>query len=443
MKFDFFIKNVHFKFAVHGKGNVRLIFNGKRIKNFRISKNIKKINTVQIIFSKENPADVKSFAVLERVDINGFNCVEKFKTLSYKIDRSKHNVKNAIINNNLYFGYVGSMTFQLEHTNDLLSQAAWILANNEFNPVKWPKKGNNFQIKDLETVSSNAKFMFTGVHNLQIQKIQNAFENKTIKELRKPLKLTESRLQLENWMKKSKRFKLRNLEKFKNFTLTLGVHESLQSFINRATTLHIPGKSFEGNGEMLEQKNIKVLGLNENKFYPASSVLLEIPAPWYNTKKLLELIDKAKKQKCKIAVDATWLCMSNEKIDIDLNDVDEFYFSMNKAWPLGDDLRPGFRWSRDKINDASTFSTVNCSYPKLGFQIFFDLIKKFSIDWVYNSYRKDAKTLIKTFDLENTNILWFAKNKQKNQKNTIGPHYDLDEFVSLVNLLKFKNKYFW
>ena len=66
MKFDFFIQNINFKFAVHGKSNVRLIFNGKSIKNFRISKNIKKINTVQIIFSKENPADVKSAAQRQR-----------------------------------------------------------------------------------------------------------------------------------------------------------------------------------------------------------------------------------------------------------------------------------------------------------------------------------------------------------------------------------------
>ena len=50
----------------------------------------------------------------------------------------------------------------------------------------------------------------------------------------------------------------------------------------------------------------------------------------------------------KIALDLTWLPISNEKIHLDLDGIDQIFFSMNKTWPI-DDLRPAYRWSRNKI----------------------------------------------------------------------------------------------
>jgi hypothetical protein len=443
MNFDFFIQDINFKFDIRGKGDIKLFFNGTHVDNCHVTKNIKENNVVEIMFSKDDPSDVDSYAILEQVFINGFDCVDRFKEIEYHIDKSKHTIADNVIPNNLYFGYIGRMTFTLEHKNDQLSKAAWKLADKEFEYVKWPMRGNNFRQKDFDTVLRDARFMFVGVHNLKIDAITDLYEKKLVKDLIEPIGISTSRTKLEKWLNNGCRFKLRNLDKFDHFTLSTGVHESLQSFIYRSDNLFVTKKNFEGNGEMFEGKTIKVFDLLNDEIIPESSVIIEIPSPWYNTKKLISFIEKAKKQKCRIAIDATWLSMTNERIDLDLKNVDEFYFSMNKAWPI-DNFRPSFRWSKEYVHDAQTFATLNCSYPKMGFQIFFQLMEHFDVDWTYNYFKDDADEICSTFDLKKTNILWFTKKQNRSEtKKYVGKHYHLEEFVSLVKLLQYKNKYFW
>ena len=444
MKCNFPITEINFKFNTFGTGEITVQINKQCIKDFPISgDSLRTKNTIDISFSKRDPSDQESYATLDRFTINGKDFTSDLKVVEYDVDPSKHPEADPTIKSNLYFGYIGKISFELEQDDTLLTKAAWELADKEFEYVKWPMKGDTFRTKDFDTMHRDARFMFVGVHNLKINPITDLYENKTLKELREPIDISTSRIKLEKWLDASSRFKLHNLNTFSHFTLSTGVQESLQSFIFRADNLFVTKKNFEGNGEMLEGKTVKVFDLLTEKIIPQSSVIIEIPAPWYDTKKLMSFIKTAKRQKCKIAIDATWLPVTNEPIDLDLTNVDEFYFSMNKAWPV-DNFRPAFRWSREYVHDAQTFATLNCTYPKAGFQIFFQLIDQVEVDWTYNYFKDHANELCKTFNLEKTNILWFTKRQDKiNIKKHIREHYHLEEFVSLVKLLQHKKKYFW
>jgi len=444
MKCNFTIEEVNFIFETFGSAEINIKINGKEVNDFLIpGQYFKSSNSINISLSKLDPSDEKSYATLDGFIINGKDFKDQIKTEQYIIDTSRHQVKDEKIENNLYFGYIGSLTFELQQDNSLLSKAAWTIADKEFKPVKWPLKGNNFREKNFDTIQRDARFMFAGAHGIHTPEIKNEFDNLQLKNLIEPIDIETKRTELEQWINRSARVSLENMDKFSHFSLSTGVHESLQSFVNRADRLFVTNKKFEGIGEITKGTKTKLFDLLSEEIIPGSSVLVEIPAPWYETQKLSKLIKKAKEKNCQVAIDATWIPMANEEIQIDLTNVDEFYFSMNKAWPI-DSLRPAFRWSKEHIHDAQTFATTNCTYAKVGFQVFFRLLEKFPFDMTYDLYKNDTEQLCRLFDLEHTNVLWFTKRKNDPvKKKLISEHYDLEEFVSLVKLLQYKNKYFW
>ena len=72
------------------------------------------------------------------------------------------------------------------------------------------------------------------------------------------------------------------------------------------------------------------------------------------------------------------------------------------------------------------------------------LSKQFGFDYTYDYYVEDADEICDTFALDQTSVLWFTTRIDKIPTTKyIGEHYELEEFVSLVNLLEYKGKYFW
>jgi len=138
------------------------------------------------------------------------------------------------------------------------------------------------------------------------------------------------------------------------------------------------------------------------------------------------------------------LPVSNDTIDLDLNDVDQIFFSMNKTWPI-QDFRPAFRWSKTRINDAQTLQWDHCTYPKISANVFMNLTRSYELDYVYKKYKSIAVNLMSRFNLHPTSVLWFTLHEDVNHnaKNPIWPYYYLDDFVCLRKLFDFHGKYFW
>ena len=131
-------------------------------------------------------------------------------------------------------------------------------------------------------------------------------------------------------------------------------------------------------------------------------------------------------------------------INLDLSGIDQIFFSMNKTWPIHD-LRPAFRWSRNKINDKQTFESKWGNYAKVPPNVFLQLIDQFPFDYVYERYNKDTISLCETFDLDRTSVLWFCKHESitHDENEHISRYYYLDDFVCTRKLLEYKDKYFW
>ena len=444
MKFDFPIESVEYEFDLQGDCKIDITINGRVVTGNVIHGHLLKgHNVLKINFTKSDPTDTDSYATLKQFKVNDGDFLDQVKSIQYRVDQTKHNDANDKIENNLYFGYIGSMEVILEQTNDPLRRAAWTIADKEFEYTKWPIKGNKHRSKNFETIFRDAKFMYTGSMPPKSKAITSVVNETKLADLRGLLpKDIESKLW--EWISKSKRVKM-NGEPFKHFTFATGVSDSLESFTRKSKQIiMMPEKMYHIHGEIFDDPNLIRLDPFQKPIPLYADVLLEYPSPWYTNDELDKVIKLAKDKKAKIALDLTWLPVATDEINLDLNGIDQIFFSMNKAWPIHD-LRPAFRWSRERINDRQTFDYEIGMYPKTSANVFLKLIDRFSFDHVYETVKDARSEIMKTFKLEPTSVLWFTKHPSAihDEKGHISQHYFLDEFVCIQKLLDFKDKYFW
>ena len=444
MKFDFPIESVEYEFELKGDCKIDITINERAVTGNVIHGHLLKgHNVLKINFTKADPTDTDSYATLTQFKVNDGDFLDQVKAIQYKVDQNKHHNADGMINNNLYFGYIGSMEIILEHTNDPLRRAAWTIADKEFEYTKWPIKGNKHRNKHFETIFRDAKFMYTGSMPPKSKEITNVVNETKLADLRGLLpKDIESKLW--DWISKSQRVKM-NGEPFKHLTFSNGVSDSLESFVRKSNQiLMIPEKMYHIHGEIFDYPNLVKLDPFERSIPLYADVLLEYPSPWYTNDELDNVIKLAKEKKAKIALDLTWLPVATDEIQLDLNGIDQIFFSMNKAWPIHD-LRPAFRWSRERINDRQTFDYEIGMYPKTSANMFVKLIDKFSFDHIYETVKDARLEIMKTFKLEPTSVLWFTKHEsaKHDEEGHISKHYFLDEFVCIQKLLDFKGKYWW
>ena len=107
MDLEFPLYKFRLDITKHRSAEVQLIFNGQLIDGYEVYENqIQKTNTVEIKFTKPDAGDEKSYAVIDKVELNGFDFTDDFKALPYYIDRSMHDHPQEFIPNNLYLGYI-------------------------------------------------------------------------------------------------------------------------------------------------------------------------------------------------------------------------------------------------------------------------------------------------------------------------------------------------
>ena len=443
IKIDFPIKDIKFGFNIVGQSFLMCTWNGEVVPDGKITADkIKDKNILSISFAKIDPADEESFATLQYFLINDGSFKNQIETQQITVDKIKHPDAQETSQFNGYFGYVSRLDVTITQDTSLLKQAAWIIADNEFEYIKWPFKGNKHRAKTFDNIHRDAKFMYTGCtppHNKQISDIVH---DTKISELLFVGK--DDKEKIEKWIADSNRIKLKGLEFFDNFTMSTGVSDSLHSFVKNSRVIQMPSKMYYMHGELFADTELIRLDPFEKPIALNANVLLEYPSPWYTNIELDKIIQLAKDKNAKIALDLTWLPVSNEKINLDLNGIDQIFFSMNKIWPIAD-LRPAYRWSRNKINDRQTFDYETGMYEKVSANMFTKLIEHFSLDYVYENNKTEVEDINKTFNLDATPVLWFAQHDSAvhDTQGHISKHYYLDEFVCVEKLLNYKGKYFW
>ena len=293
-------------------------------------------------------------------------------------------------------------------------------------------------------VISDARSCFFGFSNIEDKEMIDFINNLKLDELKIPLRKTDEQVYIQEWINQSNRISFLNFDAVPNFCFSDGIIESINSFMSRTRELYIPTKVFYMYREILEGRDIQLKDIFKDDLKKNSNVILELPSPWYSTDLILSTIKKAKSKNCKIALDMTWLPITNDAIDLDLNDVDEIYFGMNKTWPTTS-YRPSFRWTRNYIQDVISFKWNHTAYSITSANIFLRLVKTYDIDYIYKKYLPIVDKINKVFELDKTPVLWFNRHKDivHNDENYISRHFYHNELVGMKRLVKYHGKYFW
>ena len=229
MDINFPINKIEFKLNIVGKCKLVCMFNGNEVDVSQpvVLDNLEDHNTFFLQFNKY-PAD-DSFAVLEYFRINGISDhLEWFKAHPFSIDRTIHaDSDDMTIPNNAYFGYNGSMQIDISNKHIKLTEAAWLLADNEFEHIKYPLREGVYRNKNFATMQRDARYMFTGSLAPANENINNAINSVDIASLRRPFDLPTDRQKIESWLGESKRVDLVGLDQLEHFSFSAGNLDSL------------------------------------------------------------------------------------------------------------------------------------------------------------------------------------------------------------------------
>lgn len=299
--------------------------------------------------------------------------------------------------------------------HDDLYKASWII--------------NNFAYELAPLVPAQDSDIDTFINQLQIS------------ELRKQQDITQLGKRTVEWINKSKRLGLQNFNlPFVN--VFNGVDFAIESFINRHRNIGYLANSYYAVKDHCEANDISHYQVDD-KIIENTGVILELPSVKYNTKQLISLIKDCKKANCTVALDLTFLPIYvGERIDIDVSQVDELWFSMNKAWPIKD-IRTALRFSKSDISDMQSYSHKKQAQNNIGASVFSNCIDNFSFDYTHDKHITTVEHLCKKFNVSMSNNLWLAKRPGTVWSHMPSKNWNYDDLIGLHSLINNKDKYFW
>lgn len=261
-----------------------------------------------------------------------------------------------------------------------------------------------------------------------------------VKDLLKDFNTENFSQELLSWINLSKRVRLRGVAQ-SHVTLVPGVDYSMESLIQRSEKIGFLSETYYGVREMCEQKG-KPFYFLDDEILPNTTVILELPTPNHNVKDVLKFISRCKENNCVIALDFTYLPVITESCEVDLAEVDEFWFSMNKTWPISE-IRPSLRFSKSFVNDVHSYAQKKQVHNRMAGNLLEVCIKKFTFDHTYDKFSADADSIIKKFNLDKSNNLWLGKKENVYWSHMPTNYWNYHNFIGLPALIENKGKYFW
>jgi|MDSY01.2.fsa_nt_gb hypothetical protein len=262
-----------------------------------------------------------------------------------------------------------------------------------------------------------------------------------LKELRQDIDVQTFGDEIINWINKSRRVNLKNAQ-FSHTTLLPGIDYGIESLLRRSKQVGFLSNSYYGVRDYCDKNNIPYYHLDEN-IEPNSTVIIELPTPNHDVENTISFINKCKNKNCYVALDMTFLpVFVGSSLQIDLTNVDEVWFSMNKTWPIHD-VRTSLRYSKQVINDMYTVSQQKNTHNKIGANILKYCIEKFGFDYTFYKYIDIVDSICEQFAIAKTNNLWLAHKQNVIWTHMPSKNWNYDNLIGLHGLIENKSKYFW
>jgi hypothetical protein len=221
----------------------------------------------------------------------------------------------------------------------------------------------------------------------------------------------------KKWIQVSKLNKIKNLNRFKYSCISQGTSQAFDYFYlkNHKRNFKIIKGDYAYHPISLRSGGIKWSFLNEKKISKNDAIIISVPfsgngsiAPNFDS-----ILTDCEKQNVPVMIDFCYLPVSaGINIDLKYKCIKEVTFSLSKCFPVGH-LRIGMRLSLSDDDDPM-FVYHKFNYTnRLSSFIGLELIKKFSMDFIYNKYKKKQIFYCKKLNLLPTNVVTLALGDKK------------------------------
>ena len=215
------------------------------------------------------------------------------------------------------------------------------------------------------------------------------------------------------WITSSRNYNLKNIDIFKYIGFSAGTQESFINFYltNRNKRFRLFRGDYWWHMDIWCKLNLDWEYIENDDIKENDICICSYPFALTGEKhKNLDwLIEECNKKNCKILLDFAYLPNSNNEVDIDLaNDaIDEIAFSFSKTFPV-QCARIAVRLKKNKANDPMQISNDENICNRLSAGLAYDIINRFSPDFMVTKYKEKQKFWCNLLGLTATPVVHFG-----------------------------------
>ena len=219
------------------------------------------------------------------------------------------------------------------------------------------------------------------------------------------------------WILASKNHQIRGLNLFPCSTFSNGTTEAFDKFYLK----HSRRRLRYFRGEYMYHTAIGKHYFKEVEYiedYPIDSGdVVVISFPFANTggehPSYKDIILECNRLHVPVLIDCAYINISGKlEFDFDYNCIEEIVFSLSKAFPVGH-LRIGMRLTREDNDDPLFVYNKNRYINRLGAAVGLELIKRYTIDYNYNTYRSPQLVFCETLKIDPSPTVVFGISQNK------------------------------
>ena len=202
------------------------------------------------------------------------------------------------------------------------------------------------KLKEASWLMDKSTWSLCPMIPIKDESINNFTNQLNFSELRHPIDIPALGCDLLGWVNASKTQQIKGID-FLHTTFATGIDNFIDSLILRSDYIGRLSKTYYYVHDLCDhyKKNYYEI---DKEIKPNSTVIIEFPTPHHNVEDIKNIIKECIKKQCYIALDFTFLPLCTHDIELDVSEINEIWFSVNKTWPIND-IRPAFRFSRNKI----------------------------------------------------------------------------------------------
>ena len=214
------------------------------------------------------------------------------------------------------------------------------------------------------------------------------------------------------WIQQSDLNQLHNLELFKYRTLTCGTIQIFDHFYLR----HIRKRFRIFKGEFMYHKAVLKNGgsvrfVEDGQLEKNDVLIMSVPFSdfGYQRHDTEEILEKCTKLKIPVLLDLAYYPITKDiNLNLEHDCIETIGFSLSKAFYGCEWIRMGIRFQRQSIDDGiDVFNSVEM-VNNVSISLSKSLIKEYSVDYNWNKYEKEYKTICKKLNLTETKCVLFG-----------------------------------